>query len=84
MQQHELAQTRQREANLTALAAIGPRKKRKMDSPWATPSGSEVRAHLNTGPVGRAFLCTDHLRSDTWEPPCPVECSVMVLLLTSV
>ncbi|CAL8360550.1 unnamed protein product [Gadus morhua 'NCC'] len=41
MQQHELAQTRQREANLTALAAIGPRKKRKMDSAWATASGSE-------------------------------------------
>ncbi|XP_056278320.1 transcription initiation factor TFIID subunit 4 isoform X3 [Pseudoliparis swirei] len=33
MQQLELAQIRQREANFTALAAIGPRKKRKMDSP---------------------------------------------------
>ncbi|KAJ3585828.1 hypothetical protein NHX12_012236 [Muraenolepis orangiensis] len=33
MQQLELAQIRQREANLTALAAIGPRKKRKMGSP---------------------------------------------------
>ncbi|XP_075331010.1 transcription initiation factor TFIID subunit 4-like [Odontesthes bonariensis] len=33
MQQLELAQIRQREANLTALAAIGPRKKRKVDSP---------------------------------------------------
>lgn len=34
MQQQELAQMRQREANLTALAAIGPRKKRKIvDSP---------------------------------------------------
>uniref|UniRef100_A0AAY4E513 TAFH domain-containing protein n=1 Tax=Denticeps clupeoides TaxID=299321 RepID=A0AAY4E513_9TELE len=32
MQQQELAQMRQREANLTALAAIGPRKKRKVDS----------------------------------------------------
>lgn len=32
MQQQELAQIRHREANLTALAAIGPRKKRKMDS----------------------------------------------------
>ncbi|EPY87491.1 hypothetical protein CB1_000243026 [Camelus ferus] len=29
MQQQELAQMRQRDANLTALAAIGPRKKRK-------------------------------------------------------
>ncbi|KAG7519836.1 transcription initiation factor TFIID subunit 4 [Solea senegalensis] len=33
MQQQELAQIRQREANLTALAAIGPRKKRKAHSP---------------------------------------------------
>ncbi|XP_035376491.1 transcription initiation factor TFIID subunit 4 [Electrophorus electricus] len=32
MQQQELAQIRQRDANLTALAAIGPRKKRKLDS----------------------------------------------------
>ncbi|XP_050008849.1 transcription initiation factor TFIID subunit 4 isoform X2 [Alexandromys fortis] len=31
MQQQELAQMRQRDANLTALAAIGPRKKRKVD-----------------------------------------------------
>ncbi|KAF5894951.1 transcription initiation factor TFIID subunit 4-like, partial [Clarias magur] len=37
MQQQELAQIRQRDANLTALAAIGPRKKRKVDSPGATP-----------------------------------------------
>lgn len=42
MQQQELAQMRQRDANLTALAAIGPRKKRKLDSPGA--SGAEVRA----------------------------------------
>ncbi|XP_008291807.1 transcription initiation factor TFIID subunit 4-like isoform X2 [Stegastes partitus] len=41
MQQQELAQMRQRDANLTALAAIGPRKKRKLDSPGAT-SGTEV------------------------------------------
>eukprot|EP00066_Takifugu_rubripes_P027370 XP_011616636.1 PREDICTED: transcription initiation factor TFIID subunit 4 [Takifugu rubripes] len=33
MQQQELAQIRHREANLTALAAIGPRKKRKTDAP---------------------------------------------------
>lgn len=43
MQQQELAQMRQRDANLTALAAIGPRKKRKMDSPGGAASGSEVR-----------------------------------------
>lgn len=41
MQQQELAQMRQRDANLTALAAIGPRKKRKVDSP-APGSGVEV------------------------------------------
>ncbi|KAF7248627.1 Transcription initiation factor TFIID subunit 4 [Varanus komodoensis] len=42
MQQQELAQMRQRDANLTALAAIGPRKKRKVDSP-GSGSGTEVR-----------------------------------------
>lgn len=41
MQQQELAQIRHREANLTALAAIGPRKKRKMDSP-VRGGGAEV------------------------------------------
>ncbi|KAG8131650.1 hypothetical protein E2320_009555 [Naja naja] len=40
MQQQELAQMRQRDANLTALAAIGPRKKRKLDSP-GSGSGTE-------------------------------------------
>ncbi|XP_061429079.1 transcription initiation factor TFIID subunit 4-like [Lethenteron reissneri] len=39
MQQAELAQMRQRDANLTALAAIGPRKKRKIDSPSHGSSG---------------------------------------------
>lgn len=47
MQQQELAQMRQRDANLTALAAIGPRKKRKMDSMGgATPGTAEVRQHI--------------------------------------
>ncbi|KAL0594548.1 Transcription initiation factor TFIID subunit 4 [Plecturocebus cupreus] len=41
MQQQELAQMRQRDANLTALAAIGPRKKRKVDCP-GLGSGAEV------------------------------------------
>ncbi|GAA6092918.1 transcription initiation factor TFIID subunit 4-like [Tachysurus ichikawai] len=45
MQQQELAQMRQRDANLTALAAIGPRKKRKVDSPGAT-SGTEVQSRF--------------------------------------
>ncbi|KAK7913508.1 hypothetical protein WMY93_013719 [Mugilogobius chulae] len=39
MQQQELAQMRQRDANLTALAAIGPRKKRKLDSPGTHHQG---------------------------------------------
>ncbi|TWW76105.1 TFIID subunit 4 RNA polymerase II TBP-associated factor subunit C [Takifugu flavidus] len=42
MQQQELAQMRQRDANLTALAAIGPRKKRKLDSPGGAAAGTEV------------------------------------------
>ncbi|XP_037734131.1 transcription initiation factor TFIID subunit 4 isoform X5 [Chelonia mydas] len=42
MQQQELAQMRQRDANLTALAAIGPRKKRKLDSPGLLTIGGEV------------------------------------------
>lgn len=48
MQQQELAQMRQRDANLTALAAIGPRKKRKVDSPGATLSETEVRTAFFT------------------------------------
>lgn len=42
MQQQELAQMRQRDANLTALAAIGPRKKRKLDSPGGATTGPEA------------------------------------------
>ncbi|KAK1804378.1 hypothetical protein P4O66_020386, partial [Electrophorus voltai] len=44
MQQQELAQMRQRDANLTALAAIGPRKKRKLESPGPPASAGEVGA----------------------------------------
>ncbi|XP_021425350.2 transcription initiation factor TFIID subunit 4 isoform X1 [Oncorhynchus mykiss] len=40
MQQQELFQLRQKEANLTALAAIGPRKKRKMEAA-AAAAGAE-------------------------------------------
>ncbi|XP_034541388.1 transcription initiation factor TFIID subunit 4-like [Notolabrus celidotus] len=49
MQQQELAQMRQRDANLTALAAIGPRKKRKMDSPGGSSSGTEVASGSGAG-----------------------------------
>lgn len=40
MQRAELEELRQREANLTALQAIGPRKKPKLDGPG--PSGDSV------------------------------------------
>ncbi|XP_071350313.1 transcription initiation factor TFIID subunit 4 [Trachinotus anak] len=52
MQQQELAQMRQREANLTALAAIGPRKKRRiLDSPSssAVAEGSGTGSSLSGG-----------------------------------
>uniref|UniRef100_A0A8C6PL63 Si:dkey-219c3.2 n=1 Tax=Nothobranchius furzeri TaxID=105023 RepID=A0A8C6PL63_NOTFU len=54
MQQQELAQMRQRDANLTALAAIGPRKKRKMDSGDAVTGGGEVR---NSGVASGSGSC---------------------------
>uniref|UniRef100_A0AAY5ER47 TAFH domain-containing protein n=1 Tax=Electrophorus electricus TaxID=8005 RepID=A0AAY5ER47_ELEEL len=50
MQQQEMAQMRQRDANLTALAAIGPRKKRKVDS-LASGSGPEGSGSLSVGSV---------------------------------
>ncbi|XP_061641410.1 transcription initiation factor TFIID subunit 4 isoform X3 [Phyllopteryx taeniolatus] len=50
MQQQELAQMRQREANLTALAAIGPRKKRKVpDSPSSTAVTEGSGANVSGG-----------------------------------
>ncbi|XP_075884811.1 transcription initiation factor TFIID subunit 4-like [Nelusetta ayraudi] len=49
MQQQELAQMRQRDANLTALAAIGPRKKRKMDSPGGSAAGTEAASGSGSG-----------------------------------
>ncbi|XP_029102005.1 transcription initiation factor TFIID subunit 4-like [Scleropages formosus] len=45
MQQLELAQTQQRDANLTALAAIGPRKKRPLES-LGYGSGNEAPGAL--------------------------------------
>uniref|UniRef100_A0A3Q2NU45 TATA-box binding protein associated factor 4 n=1 Tax=Fundulus heteroclitus TaxID=8078 RepID=A0A3Q2NU45_FUNHE len=61
MQQLELAQMMQREANLTALAAIGPRKKRKTDSPLsgasAEGSGSgPSQPGGSSGPGSRQFM----------------------------
>uniref|UniRef100_A0A3B4CRE8 TAFH domain-containing protein n=2 Tax=Pygocentrus nattereri TaxID=42514 RepID=A0A3B4CRE8_PYGNA len=48
MQQQELAQMRQRDANLTALAAIGPRKKRKLDT------GASASGEVSGGSLGSA------------------------------
>ncbi|XP_043381960.1 transcription initiation factor TFIID subunit 4 isoform X7 [Chelonia mydas] len=52
MQQQELAQMRQRDANLTALAAIGPRKKRKLDSPGLLTIGGEALGMTSGGQAG--------------------------------
>ncbi|XP_029008624.1 transcription initiation factor TFIID subunit 4-like isoform X2 [Betta splendens] len=51
MQQQELAQMRQRDANLTALAAIGPRKKRKLESLGGSAAGAEVPSGSGSGSV---------------------------------
>lgn len=59
MQQQELAQMRQRDANLTALAAIGPRKKRKLDSLGGATAGTEVWVGPSAGTEVRCC------RSDT-------------------
>lgn len=47
MQRAEMEELRQRDANLTALQAIGPRKKPKLEEGTATPvavSNSNVRS----------------------------------------
>ncbi|XP_061730908.1 transcription initiation factor TFIID subunit 4 [Nerophis ophidion] len=50
MQQQELAQMRQREANMTALAAIGPRKKKKiLDSPSSSAITEGSSSSLSRG-----------------------------------
>ncbi|XP_054588585.1 transcription initiation factor TFIID subunit 4 isoform X2 [Nothobranchius furzeri] len=55
-QLQEQAEIRQRDANLTALAAIGPRKKRKLDSPGTTPTGAEVPSSAAGSPAGSSSL----------------------------
>ncbi|XP_065516671.1 transcription initiation factor TFIID subunit 4-like [Lathamus discolor] len=59
MQQQELALMRYRDANLTALAAIGPRKKRKLDSPGLLTIGGE---DLGMSGGGQAGLSTPSSR----------------------
>lgn len=60
MQQLELAQMQQREANLTALAAIGPRKKRPLDSSNAG-SGTEGLNSNGIAPGSSNFSLTKQL-----------------------
>ncbi|PKU42329.1 transcription initiation factor tfiid subunit 4b [Limosa lapponica baueri] len=60
MQQLELAQIQQREANLTALAAIGPRKKRPLDSS-STGSGLEGLNRNGIAPGSSGFSLTKQL-----------------------
>ncbi|XP_048796242.1 transcription initiation factor TFIID subunit 4B isoform X3 [Lagopus muta] len=60
MQQLELAQMQQREANLTALAAIGPRKKRPLDSSNAG-SGMEGLNSNGIAPGSSNFSLTKQL-----------------------
>ncbi|XP_073687917.1 transcription initiation factor TFIID subunit 4 [Garra rufa] len=61
MQQQELAQMRQRDANLTALAAIGPRKKRKLDSPGAS-AGAECPAGSSGSATGSTSSSASSVR----------------------
>ncbi|XP_077368821.1 transcription initiation factor TFIID subunit 4-like isoform X2 [Festucalex cinctus] len=51
MQQQELAQIRQQEANMAALAAIGSRKKRKIDWPFKG-SSAEGAGSCSSQPEG--------------------------------
>uniref|UniRef100_A0A6V7I563 Transcription initiation factor TFIID component TAF4 C-terminal domain-containing protein n=1 Tax=Bracon brevicornis TaxID=1563983 RepID=A0A6V7I563_9HYME len=51
MQRAEMEELRQREANVTALQAIGPRKKPKLDGP-AAGSNSGTSSGLSTSATG--------------------------------
>ncbi|XP_028176985.1 transcription initiation factor TFIID subunit 4 isoform X2 [Ostrinia furnacalis] len=55
MQRAELEELRQREANLTALQAIGPRKKPRLDGPGGA-GDSGASAHGSGGITGRSQL----------------------------
>ncbi|XP_063393603.1 transcription initiation factor TFIID subunit 4 isoform X1 [Cydia fagiglandana] len=56
MQRAELEELRQREANLTALQAIGPRKKPRLDGPGGGDLVPNGAAHSTTGLSGRSQL----------------------------
>ncbi|XP_022107525.1 transcription initiation factor TFIID subunit 4-like [Acanthaster planci] len=62
MQQMELEQIRQQEANMTALAAIGPRKKRKVDSPTPGSSPGSGSSSLGMGGSSGSPSVTTQIR----------------------
>ncbi|XP_072931420.1 transcription initiation factor TFIID subunit 4-like isoform X4 [Epargyreus clarus] len=55
MQRAEMEEARQREANLTALQAIGPRKKLRVDAPGGSGDGASTSAQ-GAGYAGRSQL----------------------------
>lgn len=76
MQQLELAQIRQREANLAALAAIGPRKKRKTDSPVRGASADVSKDYwsvftLIKRSLNPCLVFSNPLRAQVQAPPSP-------------
>ena len=52
MQRVEMEEVRQREANITALMAIGPRKKPRLDGDAPASDGSTVTGQLSQRQVG--------------------------------
>lgn len=56
MQRVELEELRQREANLTALQAIGPRKKPRIDGPGGAGDSAPVSSQGPSGIAGRSQL----------------------------
>lgn len=58
LQQMEAAQLQHQEANLTALAAIGPRKKRALEQPESQVSASKTHSQEKTAPKHVALLPT--------------------------
>uniref|UniRef100_A0A8B9KK75 TAFH domain-containing protein n=1 Tax=Astyanax mexicanus TaxID=7994 RepID=A0A8B9KK75_ASTMX len=62
MQQQELAQMRQRDANLTALAAIGPRKKRKVSGSSAGSPASSSTVSTSSRQYPRQRITRVNLR----------------------
>ncbi len=57
MQRAEMEELRQREANMTALQAIGVRKKPRLDLPGTTGSFNQVSLLINQNLVLDSFSC---------------------------